>query len=244
MPVQRAVRPRQGRALLARTVGQRDDVVEAAVDQLRDRLRASGMPVDADFGESSNGQRVNPAWTRAGRESVEIGAAEPGEQRLGDLAAGRVAVADEQHADRGGASIRSAIEIDGSKRPLEVDELDLEPIEVFTLSCDLAALLLERRSQRDVGHLAFDEAIDQPSRLRRGEAEPPEREDQRESGEVALAVLAVAVVPPYGRRKDACCFVPAHTGRRDADAAGEGGDVHISTINLVVTVRSSPLSQW
>ena len=176
--------------------------------------------------------------------SVEIGAAEPGEQRLGDLTAGRVAVADEQHADRGGAGIRSAMEVDGSKRALEVDELDLEPIEVFTLSCDLTALLLERHSQRDVGHLAFDEAIDQPTRLRRGEAEPPKREDQRESGEVALAVLAVAVVPPYGRRKDACCFVPADAGRRDAGAAGEGGDVHISTINLVVTARSSPLSHW
>src|SRR5829696_6086908 len=162
MPVQRAVRPSQAWALLARTVGQRDDVVEAAVDQLRDRLGASRMPVDADFGENSNSQRVNPAWARAGRKGVEIAPPESGEQGLGDLTACRVAVAHEQHADRGRTSIRSAVEIDSRKSPLEVDELDLEAIKVFALTCDLAALLLERRTQGGVGHLTFDEAIDQP----------------------------------------------------------------------------------
>ena len=34
-------------------------------------------------------------------------------------------------------------------------KLDLEAIKVFTLPCDLAALLLERRSQREVQHPAF-----------------------------------------------------------------------------------------
>ena len=34
--------------------------------------------------------------------------------------------------------------IDGRKRSLEVDELELEAVEVFALPCDLAALLLER----------------------------------------------------------------------------------------------------
>jgi hypothetical protein len=52
---------------------------------------------------------------------------------------------------------------------LKVDELELQALQLFSLSRDLATLLLERRGQCGVHHLAFEEAIDHLSRLRRGE---------------------------------------------------------------------------
>ena len=97
---------------------------------------------------------------------------------------------------------------DSRKGSLEVDELELQAIEVFALPCDLSALFLDLRTERCVRRLAFDEAIDQSSRLSGGEADPSKRENQREPREVAVVVLAVAVLPPYRRRQHACCFVP------------------------------------
>ena len=242
VPVQRAVRARQGRTLLARAVRQRDDVVEAAVEILRDRLRPSRPPVDADLGQHADGELVDLARTRAGRDGVEILLAEAGEQRFGDLAACGVAVADEEHADRGRALGRSASGIHRCQRALEVDELELEAVEVLPLPGDLAALLFERVRERRVGCLALEAAVNEATGLGRREPEAPECEDQREPGDVRVAVLAVTVGAPNGTGEDARRLIPADAGGRDSDAACEGRDVHAPSVIPTVTAKSRELS--
>ena len=139
-------------------------------------------------------------------ERPEVRVAEPVEQGLGDLAAGRVPVAHEEDADGDRARLAA---IDGFECALEVDELDLETLQLLALPRDVPPLLLERRGQGGVGDLAFEAPVDEPSCLDRGEAEAPEREDQRQPGEVGVAVLAVAVLASHGAGEDPGRLVPA-----------------------------------
>ena len=107
---------------------------------------------------------MNLLRARAGRRRREVGVTEAVEQRLGDLAARRVPVADEEDADRNRAG-RAAV--DCLDRPLEVDELDLEALQLFAPAGDRPSLLLERRRQRGVGRLAFETPVGELPRLER-----------------------------------------------------------------------------
>ena len=238
VPMQGAVWPGQGRARLAGGVGQRDHVVEPAVEQLGDRLGALAPPVDADLGEHLDGHRVDGFRLRAARRRLEIVAAEVAEQGLRDLAPSRVAVAYEQDADRREPR-PAARRVGDFHRPLEVGELQLEALELLALLRDAPMLLGEGLGKCGVDAAAGEAALRESPCLRRPEPEPAQREHHREAREVGVGVLAVAVVGPRGRRQDAGGLVPADTGRGDAGTSSEGRDVHGRRLSLAVAARSS-----
>ena len=122
----------------------------------------------------------------------EFLAAEPAEQRLAHLAAGRVAVADEQHGDEGAlrAGRPRGGGIDGG---LQVDQLDLEPLQLLALVRDPTPLIVQRGRELGVEGGAIQAAPGQLSRLRRTQAEPAQSEDQLQAGQVGLGVEPVAV---------------------------------------------------
>ena len=239
--MQRAVRPGQARALLAGAVGQRDDVVEPAVEQLGDRLGAGRMPVDADLGEDANGQRVNLLGVVPADDAPKSGP--PNRPSSASAIWLRAELPLQTNRTPIGTGLASAA-VDGRDRALEVDELDLEALQLLALRARFPPLLLQRRGQRRVEDPAFEAAIDEPARLGRGEPEAPQGEDQRQPGEVGVAVLAVAVLAAHGTGQDAGRLVPADSGGRDAGAAGERRDVHASTVDLTVTVKSNPRREW
>ena len=98
---------------------------------------------------------------RAGRRRVEIRVAEAIEQRLGDLAAPRVAVADEEDTDR--VAQRSLATTTGRFGRLDahfqVTELELEPLQLLALLRDLPALPRERLRQPRIRRTALEAAL-------------------------------------------------------------------------------------
>jgi hypothetical protein len=124
------------------------------------RASSQSMPTSAS-------ELVHLLRARSGRGCTEVRVTEPVEQRLGDLTASRVPVADEEDADWNRAGL------DGFERALEVDELDFEPLQLFALSRDRAPLLLERRGQYGVGRRAFEAPVGELPRLDRREPEAP-----------------------------------------------------------------------
>ena len=85
-PMERVVRAGQFRAALAGGVGERDDVVELLLDEFVDRLRAGGAPVDAEFGEHSDGELAYTAGGDAGGARRERWATVALEEGFGELA--------------------------------------------------------------------------------------------------------------------------------------------------------------
>ena len=85
-PVQRVRGSREHRAGRAGAIADRDDVVERLVQELGDRLAAGGTPVDAGLLDDPERERVDPGHLGARRKDLEVIAAIPLEQRLGDLA--------------------------------------------------------------------------------------------------------------------------------------------------------------
>ena len=223
--MQGAVASGEGRALLACRVGQRDDVVQRLVEQLGDRFRASATPVDIQLRENAHGQRMDALGPRPSGEGSEVLTAEEAEQRLAHLAACRVAVADEQHGNgpaiRGGAP--SGGGIDGG---LQVDQLDLEPLQLLALLRNSASLVIQRGGELRVERAAIQAAGGQQSRVRRAEAEPAQGEDQLQPGKVGLRVVPVAVRLARRWRQDAGRLVPADPRGGDAGAPGKRRDVH------------------
>ena len=155
---------------------------------MRHGLARRRGPVDADLGEDPDRQRIDALGDRAGRSDGEVRAAEPLEERLGDLAPGRVPGADEEDADRrvghgsvlpGGAGAPG-----GGDRGAEVAQLAVEPIELGALAVDRSPLRGDERREVEVDRAVVEAQPRHASGVLRAEAEPPEADDEAEPGEV------------------------------------------------------------
>ena len=85
-------------AFLGGFVAQADDVFEFIEAQFVERLAAQTLGVDAQLLQGSEGARVDCAGCTAGAEGGEVVRVGVPEQRLGQLRAGGIGYADEQHA--------------------------------------------------------------------------------------------------------------------------------------------------
>ena len=163
----------------------------------------------------------------------------PAEHGLGDLAAGAVAGADEEHAD-GRVGHRTFLPAAagatrGRDGRLEVDEFAVEAIEVVALAGDRRPLVGDQRRQIAVDLAALEAQPRHPAGVLRAEPEASQADDESQPGQVLVGVLAVAVRAPVAARQDPDRLVPAHRGRCDAGALGEFRDLHARTVHLQVT---------
>jgi hypothetical protein len=139
---------------------------------------------------------------------------------LGDLAAGRVVGAHEQHPDRAIGDDRPPAHAAGSEdRHLEVQELALEAVQVGSLPGDRLALPGQQGDQVTVDRTLVQALSREAAGALRSEAEPPERDNEAKAGEIRLAVDAVAILVAGRLREDALLLVPAHRRGRNPGAA-------------------------
>ena len=113
--------------------------------------------VDLMLGQDLDRERVDLARLGSSGVDLEVRTAIPFEERLGDLAAGGIAGADEKHPDRPvtdpdlvghlDSCLGTAGTTGGLDRQRQIDELGVEPIEVRVLASDRGALLPEQRSE-------------------------------------------------------------------------------------------------
>ena len=94
---------------------------------------------------------------------------------------------------------------------------------------DGRALVGDQRGQVPVDLAVFQAQPSHPSGVLGPEPEAPKADDQAESGEVLLGVLAVTIGLSGGGRDDAGRLVPANRRGGDAGALGELGDHHAGT---------------
>ena len=177
----------------------------------------------------------------SGRERVEVWIAEAIEQRLRDLAVPRVAVADEEDADR----LASSVARHGPAASVAsmLSSRSRSSISSRSSSSRCCEILRRCRSSVSVSPGSAARPWRQVSASRPAsfgrEAEPPEGEDHPQARAVGVGVLAVAVRPPLRWRQDARGLVPAHSGRGDPDTAGERRDVHWASVDPTATAKSS-----
>lgn len=225
VPVQCAVLAGERWALLPGGVRQRDHVVDPPVEDLRDVLGLGGSPVDADLREDPDRQLVHALWLGSSGQGREVGAAVVREQRLTELAPGRVAVADEEDHDR--LSPVGPVWVDGLDRALEVDELVLQQLQVGALLGDPASLPFERRDECRMCRPRLEALRGKPTGVDGRHAQATQRDDERQSAEVTLVIRAVPVASPYRSGQDPRRLVPTNARRRDPGPPGKRGDVHI-----------------
>jgi hypothetical protein len=110
----------------------------------------------------------------SGGEDGEIGAAEILERSFGDLAASRVACANEEHANWLGWRADILIRATGSTgcldRHLKVSQLRVDPVEVGSLTFDGRALTAYERHQIPIDLPVFNAQGRQPSCVSRRKA--------------------------------------------------------------------------
>ena len=241
--MERVVLAREDRTGLPGAVAHGDDVVERLVEVLGHRLAAGRRPIDPDLGKDTDRVGVHALRFRPGRESREIVSAVLPEQGLGDLAAGRVAGADEEDADR---MIGHLILLDGparlgrgGDRDFQVGELGIEPVEVVALARHRGALLGDEWRKVEVNGAAPQADGGEPSCVGGRHAEAAQGKHEPEAGEIALVVVAIPVRAPRCDGQDTRGLVPAHGRAGYASPAREFGDLHERNVHLQVGSMSS-----
>jgi len=92
---------REDRTRFARPIAYGHDVVEVLIEELGDGLRAGGADVNADLEEGLDRHRIDVVLgPHPGAVDLEFFAALAPQDRLGHLAPGRVAAANEDDPDR------------------------------------------------------------------------------------------------------------------------------------------------
>ena len=164
------------------------------------------------------------------------------ENGLGDLAAGAVAGAHEEHPDRSlghGTSLPSAT---GSTRGcdggFEIDEFAIEAVEVIALAGDRCSLVGDQRCQVTVRLAALQAQSSHPTSVLGTESETPQADDQSETGEVLVGVLAISVGLPIGWWDHPGGLVPAHRRWSDTRARRQFRDLHGWNVHLQAARRS------
>ena len=154
VPVKRAVAARDRGAGFAHRFGEVHHVVKIAFRERSERFRPGGMPVDAVFVQRPNRKRTDRTGVDAGGGRDEPGAAELAQQRLADLAAPGVGVAEEEHAHRAGAGRGRACA--GERRP-EVAQFGFDAGE-FAAALGHGYLLEAKEFDQVVGLAAIEAA--------------------------------------------------------------------------------------
>ena len=111
-------------------------------------------------------------------------------------------------------------------RLLEVDQFGVETVQVVALAGDLRPLLGQQRAEVTIDFAMLQAQPGHPPGVLGPEPETSQADDEPQTRQVFLGVLAIPVRLSRGRRQDADRLVPTNGRGGDPDSLRKLGDPH------------------